>query len=103
VGHSLLLDRAEVSHPESSVLYTAPSGALMFAAGAIAWGEALASANRWDARAQAVTANVVSRLAARWTSTVPASWRGWRRRGRSRSRRTAASGSAMSSVTLCAA
>jgi N,N-dimethylformamidase beta subunit-like, C-terminal/NHL repeat len=47
----------------STTLYTAPSGAQVFATGTVTWAAALAGPGAWDARVQAATANLFARFA----------------------------------------
>ncbi|HEX8954516.1 MAG TPA: N,N-dimethylformamidase beta subunit family domain-containing protein, partial [Polyangia bacterium] len=51
-----------------STIYTAPSGATVFASGTVSWSQALAAAGQWDPRIQQATSNLFARLAG--TGTV---------------------------------
>jgi hypothetical protein len=46
-----------------ATLYTASSGATVFATATVSWSQALAGAGRWDGRVQQATANLFARLA----------------------------------------
>ena len=46
-----------------STIYTAPSGATVFASGTVSWSQALAHVGQWDARVQQATHNLFARLA----------------------------------------
>lgn len=46
-----------------STIYTAPSGATVFASGTVSWSQALAARGQWDPRVQQATHNLFARLA----------------------------------------
>jgi NHL repeat len=46
-----------------ATIYTAPSGATVFASGTVSWSQALAAQGIWDARVQQATHNLFTRLA----------------------------------------
>jgi len=52
-------------------LYTAPSGAQVFAAGSVGWSQALAGAGRWDPVIQQLVANLFSRFGGDGTLPAP--------------------------------
>lgn len=62
VGNSLVGNHdGEIAAP-AAVLSTAPSGAIIFAAGTWGWGRALAQPGFWDPRIQVATSNLIQRF-----------------------------------------
>ncbi|HZS40150.1 MAG TPA: N,N-dimethylformamidase beta subunit family domain-containing protein [Polyangia bacterium] len=63
IGGALVENHNGVYGRGAATLYTAPSGAQVFASGTVPWANALAGPGAWDRRVQIATANLFSRFA----------------------------------------
>ncbi len=61
LGHSPVISNLGVGNWHDAGLYTAPSGAFVFAVGGIAWSRALSAPGYADARVQRITSNLFQR------------------------------------------
>lgn len=63
IGAALVENHSAGESVAQSTMYTAPSGALVFAAASTDWSRLLAADGMWDARVQHATANLFAKLA----------------------------------------